>query len=364
MAILELEQVSKYYRGESRPAVADFNLRTENGEFIVLVGPSGCGKTTTMRMVAGLEEITKGDIRIGGNSVASVPPGERDIAMVFQNYALYPHMTVRENMSFSLQIKKIKKNEIAARLQRVAQMLGLTDLLDRKPRALSGGQQQRVALGRAIIREPQVFLMDEPLSNLDAQLRSEMRREIVKLQRALNVTTLYVTHDQIEAMTMGHRIVVMKDGLVQQIGTASELYEMPANIFVAGFIGMPTMNLLRLDDIDGEDKEMWAKSVRGLTEVGESKIDNVIIGIRPEGLRAMGDGEKDLFLRGSIEVVEPLGDRMILQVKSGSVSVAAQADGRERWVIGDNIDLTCSRDSLYLFERRTGRALPRRSNCS
>src|SRR6476660_4498330 len=243
MAIVELENVSKRY-GEVL-AVQDFTLTTKDGEFVVLVGPSGCGKTTTMRMIAGLEAITAGSIRIGGRDVVGMIPRERDVAMVFQNYALFPHMNVFGNMAFGLRLRKLPKPQIEEQVHRAAKILGIENLLLRKPKELSGGQRQRMALGRAIVREPRVFLMDEPLSNIDAKLRVEMRGEIVKLQRRLGVTTFYVTHDQVEALSMGDRIVVMSKGLVQQVGTPKELYNAPINRYVAGFIGSPSMNFLR-----------------------------------------------------------------------------------------------------------------------
>jgi multiple sugar transport system ATP-binding protein len=243
MAIVELEKVSKRYGDVV--AVQDFTLDTADGEFVVLVGPSGCGKTTTMRMIAGLEAITAGSIRIGGRDVGGMIPRERDVAMVFQNYALFPHMNVFGNMAFGLRLRKLPKKQIEEQVRRAAKILGIESLLTRKPKELSGGQRQRVALGRAIVREPRVFLMDEPLSNIDAKLRVEMRAEIIKLQRRLGVTTFYVTHDQVEALSMGDRVVVMLEGRVQQIGSPKELYNKPANRFVAGFIGSPAMNFVR-----------------------------------------------------------------------------------------------------------------------
>lgn len=354
MAILELTHVWKFFDNEERAAVEDFNLETEEGEFIVLVGPSGCGKTTTMRMIAGLEEPTRGDIRINGTSVTRTPPGKRDIAMVFQNYALYPHMSVRQNLSFSLQIRKEKKAAIESRVNAVSEMLDITSLLDRKPAALSGGQQQRVALGRAIIREPRVFLMDEPLSNLDARLRSEMRKEIVKLQRALNITTIYVTHDQTEAMTMGHRIVVLKDGVIQQIGTPADLYESPANTFVGGFIGTPAMNLFMFRDIAADQRHTWAAALPRITSRDEINSEDIIFGLRPEALRIGKASEGSPGFRGCVELVEPLGDRVILQTKCGEISFAAQVQSTGRWRIGEPVELIFDWGSLHLFDARRG----------
>src|SRR3954466_6129080 len=246
MAEITFDNVSKTY-GDGFRAVSDLNLDVQDGEFVVFVGPSGCGKTTALRMIAGLEEVSEGDIRIGDRVVNNLPPGARDVAMVFQNYALYPHMTVAENIGFALKLRKVPKAEARKRIARTADIIGLTDHLDRKPRQLSGGQRQRVAMGRAIVREPQAFLMDEPLSNLDAKLRVEMRAEILRLQRDLAVTTIYVTHDQTEAMTMGDRVAVMRKGVLQQVAGPQELYERPANLFVAEFIGSPAMNLVDAD---------------------------------------------------------------------------------------------------------------------
>ena len=246
MAEVTFRSVSKQYEGGGPKAVHDLELDIKDGEFMVLVGPSGCGKSTALRMIAGLEEITEGELRIGDRLVNDVPPGDRDIAMVFQNYALYPHMTVRENIGFALEVAKVKKAEIKARTEEAAEMLGLTEYLDRLPKALSGGQRQRVAMGRAIVRSPQVFLMDEPLSNLDAKLRVQMRSEIIQIQKRLGTTMIYVTHDQIEAMTMGHRVAVMRLGVLQQVAHPQELYQRPANLFVAAFIGSPAMNLINV----------------------------------------------------------------------------------------------------------------------
>src|SRR3954449_12070812 len=252
MATIKYDHAERLYPGAERPAVDDFNLEIEDGEFLVLVGPSGCGKSTSLRMLAGLEEVTDGHIRIGDRDVTHLPPKERDIAMVFQNYALYPHMSVAENMAFSLKMAKVPKEERMERVKEAAKLLDLTEYLERKPKALSGGQRQRVAMGRAIVRNPQGFCMDEPLSNLDAKLRVATRTQIASLQRRLGVTTLYVTHDQVEAMTMGDRVAVLKDGVLQQVASPREMYDRPANIFVAGFIGSPAMNLFELTAEGGE----------------------------------------------------------------------------------------------------------------
>src|SRR5499427_6885248 len=288
MAIVELENVSKRYGDVV--AVQDFTLNTTDGEFVVLVGPSGCGKTTTMRMIAGLETITAGSIRIGGKDVVGMIPRERDVAMVFQNYALFPHLNVFGNMSFGLRLRKFPKGQVAEKVHSAAKILGIENLLNRKPKELSGGQRQRVALGRAIVREPQVFLMDEPLSNIDAKLRVEMRAEIIKLQRRLGVTTFYVTHDQVEALSMGDRVVVMLDGRVQQVGAPKDLYNKPANRFVAGFIGSPAMNFVRARS--GKDGSISAGPdfqiflPESLTEkVRRLGLGEVWVGLRPEHLK-------------------------------------------------------------------------------
>ncbi|MDO4613751.1 MAG: sn-glycerol-3-phosphate ABC transporter ATP-binding protein UgpC [Actinomycetaceae bacterium] len=307
MATVKFDNVTRIYPGATEPAVKSLNLEVKDGEFLVLVGPSGCGKTTSLRMLAGLEDVNEGHIYIGDKDVTNVQPKDRDIAMVFQNYALYPHMTVRDNMGFALKIAKLPKDEINARVEKAAKTLGLTQYLDRKPKALSGGQRQRVAMGRAIVRQPQVFLMDEPLSNLDAKLRVQTRTQIASLQHELGVTTLYVTHDQTEAMTMGDRIAVIKDGLLQQVGSPRELYDRPANSFVAGFIGSPSMNL-------GKFKVEGSEAVLGEARVPLSKATldalggakEIIIGFRPEGLKVV-DAGAGATIPLTIDLVEELG---------------------------------------------------------
>ncbi|MCI1649102.1 ABC transporter ATP-binding protein [Bifidobacterium tibiigranuli] len=285
MAEVVFEHVTRVYPGNDKPSVDDLNLDIKDGEFLVLVGPSGCGKSTTLRMLAGLEEVNKGRILIGGKDVTTMQPKDRDIAMVFQNYALYPHMTVADNMGFALKIAGTPKAEIRKRVEKAAEILDLTEFLDRKPKALSGGQRQRVAMGRAIVREPKVFLMDEPLSNLDAKLRVQTRTQIAALQRQLGVTTLYVTHDQTEALTMGDRIAVIKLGILQQVGAPTELYDTPANVFVAGFIGSPSMNLNTHPVVDGKAKigsdtiDLPTDIVAKLTPEDNGQI---VIGFRPE----------------------------------------------------------------------------------
>ncbi|TCD54274.1 sn-glycerol-3-phosphate ABC transporter ATP-binding protein UgpC [Alloscardovia theropitheci] len=309
MAEVVFENVTRIYPGNDTPSVDNLNLTINDGEFLVLVGPSGCGKSTTLRMLAGLEEVNKGRILIGGKDVTNMQPKDRDIAMVFQNYALYPHMTVADNMGFALKIAGTPKDEIRARVEKAAAILDLTEYLDRKPKALSGGQRQRVAMGRAIVRQPKVFLMDEPLSNLDAKLRVQTRTQIAALQRQLGVTTLYVTHDQTEALTMGDRIAVIKLGILQQVGAPTELYDRPENVFVAGFIGSPSMNISthKVENgkaIIGDDAiTLPAEVVSKLTAEDDNKI---IIGFRPEDASLASDTEPDAFKLNVLNV-EDLG---------------------------------------------------------
>ena len=326
MAGITFDDVTKTY-GDGYRAVSDLNLDVEDGEFVVLVGPSGCGKTTALRMIAGLEEISGGQIRIGERVVNNLPPGDRDIAMVFQNYALYPHMTVAENIGFALRMRKVPKAEARLRIEETARIIGLVDHLDRKPGQLSGGQRQRVAMGRAIVREPQVFLMDEPLSNLDAKLRVQMRAEISRIQRQLAVTTVYVTHDQVEAMTMGDRVAVMRRGLLQQFDAPQRLYEGPANLFVASFIGSPAMNMLegslerRADDLVcriGTAALTLPPEVLDARPTLERHLGRPIaVGIRPEALDEPGrrDGGDGGLLRGRVQAVEALGPEQLAHVE-------------------------------------------------
>ncbi|WP_111746023.1 ABC transporter ATP-binding protein [Salinisphaera orenii] len=364
MAIVELKDICKQYDGGETNAVDNFNLKTVDGEFVVLVGPSGCGKTTTMRMIAGLEEITSGELWFGDRNVDGMTAKDRDIAMVFQSYALYPHMTVRENMAFSLKLKKMPKNDIERAINDAAGILGIENLLDRKPKALSGGQRQRVALGRAIVRQPQVFLMDEPLSNLDAKLRVDMRSEIIKLHRKLGVTTFYVTHDQIEAMTMGQRIVVMRDGYIQQIDTPNALYEYPTNLFVAGFIGTPSMNFLdaKVGDsgsqLAGDGFSLAANDGHAAT-LANYRESKVWAGIRPEHLELAphDDSQPTNCLAGTVEVIEPLGSVMMVQVNVGEHTITAQLDSHTELAMGDTARLTCASDKLHLFDIDTEQAL-------
>jgi multiple sugar transport system ATP-binding protein len=356
VAIVELSQVSKRYGDVV--AVRNFNLTTSDGEFVVLVGPSGCGKTTTMRMIAGLETVTEGEIKIGGKNVVGMIPRERDVAMVFQNYALFPHLNVFGNISFGMRLRKFPKERIAEKVHSAAKILGIEHLLERKPKELSGGERQRVALGRAIVREPKVFLMDEPLSNIDAKLRVEMRAEIIKLQRRLGVTTFYVTHDQVEALSMGDRIVVMSKGLVQQVGTPKELYNAPINRYVAGFIGSPSMNFLRVQ-IDGDGTVSAGENLRLIVSKGRAGaaarkgIKDVWVGIRPEHLVIERNLESTTrnVIKGTVEVVEPQGATSILQINIGQEKkIIAQIN--EQWgrEAGEQLTLTVASDLIHLFD--------------
>jgi multiple sugar transport system ATP-binding protein len=337
MAPITYEEVSKTFDGT--PAVQDFSLEIADGEFVVLVGPSGCGKSTALRMLAGLEWVTSGRILIGDRVVNNVAPQSRDVAMVFQSYALYPHMKVYDNLAFGLRNMKVPRKEIGERVRRAAEILQLTPLLKRKPKQLSGGQRQRVALGRAIVREPVAFLMDEPLSNLDAQLRVETRAEILKLQRRLGTTTIYVTHDQVEAMTMGDRIAVMRDGYLQQVGPAPELYERPANVFVAGFIGSPSMNLVPGPVIGAGG-------------------DGVVAGFRPEHV-LLGNSRPDaVHFDATVDVVEYLGNEKLVHLTRNGTSLVALLPVDESFSEGETVDLSVPTEKLYRFDAKDERALP------
>jgi multiple sugar transport system ATP-binding protein len=398
LAEVTLEGVEKVYPDGTK-AVEDLHLSIGDGEFIVLVGPSGCGKTTALRMVAGLEEISGGEVRIGERVVNHVPPKDRDIAMVFQNYALYPHLSVRENMGFGLKLRKVPGDEINTRVEKAARILGLEDFLDRKPRNLSGGQRQRVAMGRAIVREPQAFLMDEPLSNLDAKLRVQMRAEIARIQRDLDVTTLYVTHDQTEAMTMGDRVAVMRKGLLQQVDSPQVLYDRPDNVFVAGFIGSPAMNMVQasIETSDGStfvrvgeqrlrvaDELMAARP--GLAAYDGRKL---VLGIRPEEMEdaaCAGESPDDRRLRATVELVEQMGSEAYvhfsldappvltddtrelasdvglddqLEQRGGQATSAlvARVSPRTRAAKGDSIDLVVDTSRLHFFDLDTSLAV-------
>jgi len=345
--------------------VKGVNPEVRDKEFMVLVGPSGCGKTTTLRMVAGLETISAGRIAIGETIVNDLAPMDRDIAMVFQNYALYPHMSVYDNMAFGLKMRKFARAEIAGRVQEAAEILGLGDYLDRKPRQLSGGQRQRVALGRAIVRHPQVFLFDEPLSNLDAQLRVQMRVELKKIHDRLGTTAIYVTHDQVEAMTLGDRVVVMRDGLVQQVGGPLELYNMPANRFVAAFIGSPAMNLAAVT-LAESDGALWAVNdgirIRLPAALGarlkRHAAQDVTLGIRPEDLRVASSSDaQGLGIEAVVEVVERLGSQILLDVKAGANQMVAAVEPSVRAEARDRLHLTLNAERLHFFDNRSEEAI-------
>ena len=331
MAAVDLQQVNKVYANGFH-AVKDLNLDVREGEFMVLVGPSGCGKTTALRMVAGLEDITSGTLRIGGKVVNDETPKDRDIAMVFQNYALYPHMTVADNIGFALKMRKLSKAEISAKVKETAEILGLTEWLDRKPGQLSGGQRQRVAMGRAIVREPSVFLMDEPLSNLDAKLRVQMRAEVQRIQRRINVATLYVTHDQVEAMTMGDRVAVMRSGVLQQCDHPQVLYDHPDNLFVAAFIGSPAMNLYEASMIEGarsfrlgsQDIELPASVLAAHPGLAAYAGQKVVVGLRPEHLPAAVNGVTGPILAGDVDLVEALGSELVVHFTIDARRVRAE----------------------------------------
>ena len=355
MASVTFTQATRLYPGGTRPAVNAIDLLVKDGEFLVLVGPSGCGKTTTLRMLAGLEEVNEGNILIGDRDVTQVPPKDRDIAMVFQNYALYPHMTVAENMGFALKIAGVKKDERAARVLEAAKLLDLEPYLDRKPKALSGGQRQRVAMGRAIVRKPKVFLMDEPLSNLDAKLRVQTRTQIASLQRRLGVTTVYVTHDQVEAMTMGDRVAVMKDGVLQQVDTPRALYERPANVFVAGFIGSPAMNLLELKIVAGGVQFGTGSIKVDAAVLGKTKAKTVTVGLRPEDLVLTTKGNG---ISVEIQVIEELGADAFLYgnttIEGKKIDVIARVDAKNHPMAGETVHLIPQGGITHLFDINTG----------
>ena len=367
MSTVKLEHIGKQYPNGFE-AVKDFNLEIQDKEFIIFVGPSGCGKSTTLRMVAGLEDITSGDLYIDGKRMNDVEPKDRDIAMVFQNYALYPHMTVYENMAFGLKIRKVSKEEIDKKVHEAARILDLEHLLDRKPKALSGGQRQRVAMGRAIVRNPKVFLMDEPLSNLDAKLRGQMRIEISKLHQNLGTTIIYVTHDQTEAMTLGTRIVVMKDGVIHQVDTPENLYEKPGNKFVAGFIGAPQMNMVsaRVTEQDGIRLEFCGQSIK-LDAERAAVLKNkgyvgktVILGIRPEDLHDEGDAGKanrEACIHAEIRVYEMLGAETYLYFDMDDATWTARLDPSGKVKPGDHVNLYMNTEKLHAFDPETELAI-------
>jgi multiple sugar transport system ATP-binding protein len=371
MAKVILENVCKFFPGGVK-AVDNVNLEIQDQEFVVLVGPSGCGKSTTLRMIAGLEEISDGRIYIDDRLVNDVPPKDRDIAMVFQNYALYPHMSVYDNMAFGLKLRKFPKTEIDSRVRDAAQVLNITDeQLTRKPKALSGGQRQRVAVGRAIVRKPKAFLFDEPLSNLDAKMRVQMRAEISKLHHKLSSTMIYVTHDQVEAMTMGDRIVVMKDGVIQQVAAPIDLYDNPKNLFVAGFIGSPPMNFFR-GSIERRDNALWfveQSSEPGATKgfsirVGSAMADKlaghvgqpVVFGSRPEDIndrRLLAQADPSATISATVDVVEPMGAEIYLYLKSSQHGFISRVASRETAAVNDRIEMVFDMNKCHFFDAKT-----------
>jgi multiple sugar transport system ATP-binding protein len=363
MATVSFDHVTKKYGDVT--AVHDFNLEIADGEFMVLVGPSGCGKTTNLRMIAGLEEISDGTLQIGDRVVNDVPPKDRDIAMVFQSYALYPHMSVRENLAFGLKLRKVPKADIERRVNEAAATIQLDKLLDRKPKELSGGQRQRVALGRAIVREPAVFLMDEPLSNLDAKLRVQTRAEIARIHQRLQTTIVYVTHDQVEAMTMGQRIAVMNDGLLQQVGTPQALYDYPINRFVAGFIGSPSMNFVEVHmEGSGESARLagpadWSIPIpMRYREAATPKAGKTLVaGFRPEHLDMGEAGSGVASFRARADVVEYLGNEELLHLNAADQDVVAIVDSSHRVKPGDIVTLVLPLEKLHLFDGESGLTL-------
>ena len=352
MANVSLRDLGKSFGNTT--VLRDINLEIADGEFVVLVGPSGCGKSTTLRIIAGLEEASVGEIEIAGRQVNNLEPKERNIAMVFQNYAIYPHMTVRKNIGFGLRTSRLGRADKNKRLEEVASILDMTDLLDRKPAQLSGGQRQRVAIGRAMVRDPAVFLFDEPLSNLDAQLRTQMRLEIKRLHQRVGNTIIFVTHDQVEAMTMADRIVIMNDGMIQQVGTPSEVYHKPANTFVAQFIGAPSMNM-----IAAETTESGLRLFNGATI--DISFENsapgrpVILGVRPEDFLV---GDSAALIEGQVSVCEPLGAETLLHVAINGTEVIAKASGRNAPDVAAVVGLSVDPKTMHIFDQATGRALP------
>ena len=358
MASVTFEKAQRWYPGADEPAVPGLDLEIEDGEFMVLVGPSGCGKSTSLRMLAGLEEINSGKIHIGDRDVTHMAPKDRDIAMVFQNYALYPHMSVADNMAFALKMGKVPAEERKKRVAEAARLLGLTDFLERKPKALSGGQRQRVAMGRAIVRQPQVFCMDEPLSNLDAKMRVQTRTDIAKLQADLGVTTVYVTHDQVEAMTMGDRVAVMKLGVLQQVDTPLGLYDRPVNLFVAGFIGSPQMNLLEAHNQSGEAR-IGEFTVPVDPAAAQRMRENVTVGVRPEAWRTVSSGEGGLPVK--VTVVEELGADAFVYGTSGIEgtpnNIIIRVSARDTVHKGDTVYVTTDPQHVHVFDTDSGERL-------
>ena len=373
MASLSFKHIYKKYPG-GVTAVSDFCLEVKDKEFIILVGPSGCGKSTTLRMIAGLEEITEGELHIGDTLVNDIAPKDRDIAMVFQNYALYPHMTVFDNMAFGLKLRKTPKEEIKRRVEEAARILDITHLLERRPKALSGGQKQRVALGRAIVREPKVFLLDEPLSNLDAKLRAQMRTELTKIHQKLGTTFVYVTHDQVEAMTMATRIVVMKDGLIQQVATPQNLYDLPVNVFVAGFIGTPQMNFIRAN-IEKKGEDLFFVFGQNRLKLPQEKAENpalkdyigkdVILGVRPECLHDEEhyiESMPDAVISANVEVTELMGAEIYLYLVTTGVdeedqNLIARVSPRSEVRAGDSVKIAVDLSRVHVFDKDTERCI-------
>jgi multiple sugar transport system ATP-binding protein len=360
MATVTFDEATRLYPGAERPAVDKLNIDVGDGEFLVLVGPSGCGKSTSLRMLAGLEDVNEGAIRIGDRDVTNLAPKDRDIAMVFQNYALYPHMTVADNMGFALKIAGEPKDKIREKVLEAAKILDLQEYLDRKPKALSGGQRQRVAMGRAIVRSPQVFLMDEPLSNLDAKLRVQTRSQIAALQRRLGVTTVYVTHDQVEAMTMGDRVAVLKDGILQQVDTPRNMYDAPNNVFVAGFIGSPAMNLLQVD-VEGTTMHFGGADVpipRETAEEAGKGGRKITVGVRPEDMDIVAAGAG---LKTTINLVEELGADAyvygVAEVDGKSHDIIARVDGRKPPSKGEEVTFAPKQGHVHLFSTTSGERL-------
>ena len=378
MAGLSFKHIYKKYPG-GVTAVSDFCLEVKDKEFIIFVGPSGCGKSTTLRMIAGLEEITEGELHIGDKLVNDIAPKDRDIAMVFQNYALYPHMTVADNMAFGLKLRKVPKDEIKRKVEQAAKILDITHLLDRRPKQLSGGQKQRVALGRAIVREPKVFLLDEPLSNLDAKLRAAMRTELTKLHKRLETTFIYVTHDQVEAMTMATRIVVMKDGLIQQVDTPQNLYDYPVNLFVAGFMGTPQMNFIEATLVDkgGDVYATWCteetkeqKSIVAQVKLPADKANapelkdyigkEVIIGVRPECLHddeAFIKANPDTCVDATVDVTELMGAEIYLYLTAAEQKMTARVSPRSTTRSGDKIQIALDATRIHIFDKDTEKCI-------
>ncbi|MEY8000759.1 ABC transporter ATP-binding protein [Clostridium sp. Mt-5] len=361
MANLSLRHIHKIY-SDNVEIIKDFNLEIKDKEFIVFVGPSGCGKSTVLRMIAGLEEITGGELYIEDGLVNKVSPKDRDIAMVFQNYALYPHMTVYDNMAFGLKMRRLSRPKIDEKVKNAAEILGISDLLNRKPKELSGGQRQRVAMGRAIVRNPKVFLMDEPLSNLDAKLRVQMRTEISKLYHKLETTFIYVTHDQTEAMTLGTRIVVIKDGVIQQVDTPQKVYIHPVNVFVAGFIGSPQMNFInsRVEKVNGklaisfeEQQIILQDSVSKILKKKDYVNKNIIIGIRPENIGIPQNSSEDNLIEFNVDLIELMGAESYIYLSKGSSNIIARVEGIVDSRPGDKVKFTLDWNKFHIFDKET-----------